>query len=974
MPHSLNVFGTSRRWAILFAVCCCFTAFAQHPYHVTCDDETGLPSNEVYSIAQDGKGFIWIGADAGLYRFNGVRYQQFTSKTQASRAMAGLCFSSSGKLYGFNFKGQLFCVEDDRMKEIRHSYGVLQSITTDQNGNLFVNHNRGISVWNERTKQWKTYSAFGTKAHYVLSTFTKSARKSAEDGIRFITTKGVGLLKNGKVSITVNDEFKDRQLGSMLLECTGNTFWVFSSVEPIIYTCDNRKLVRFENPKLQQLLKGRKITNVKLLPDGNLWICTYNGIIRFHPKTLQTDLFFEQYSFSDALQDKNEKYWFSTLHNGLIMVPEFGFKVWNSAFEGLKSEKITKVIAGENGICFATGNGQLGTISHAVIAVKLYETGQSADIQTLYFDPADHCVYAAQSNRIFSLKNGVLKTVMSGIPSVKKILHFGEYYCFASSNGLLVNKGEISSDFEIINRKWNRDLCFLAEKQQLWTATNEGILVYALNAGKFKHVKTLCSGDQVLALAYSASLKRMYALIFDGRILEINPNGTVKELDKLHGIPQVNGLFLKNERIFVTTSKGVFSRHLTASTANWWTVADGLASNVIQELCFTGNVAWLATGKGVQQFSFSDLKMPERGSIVLRNVNVDGKSYANFTQLQLKQGQGITLFPEANLVSAFGNYRFAYRFKGKSQQWYEVPGTSEEIFIPSVPDGDFQIELQLIDSYGRISENTIVVKGTMQPPFYRTAWFVVGLLILVVLIGWSVYRFQINRLRRQQQREIERLQLESDLRLTQQTALKAQMNPHFIFNVLNSIKAYIYKNDKAKAAAYLSDFSDLIRGVLNMTGLQYVSLAEEMDFLKIYIELEAMMLSGNFEWNLDIEDGLELTDIQIPSLLLQPFVENAFKHGLHHKEGNKQLSISMREERDVLHIWIRDNGIGRQRSAEINDSRPEHHQSFATDATEKRMALINKEGKMQVRVEVLDTEQKGVSTTVHLYIIRSEEE
>src|SRR5690606_16137114 len=122
------------------------------------------------------------------------------------------------------------------------------------------------------------------------------------------------------------------------------------------------------------------------------------------------------------------------------------------------------------------------------------------------------------------------------------------------------------------------------------------------------------------------------------------------------------------------------------------------------------------------------------------------------------------------------------------------------------------------------------------------------------------------------------------LRLTQQSALKAQMNPHFIFNVLNSIKGYIYENDKKNAALYLSRFSELIRKILEQSSVSNIKLSEEIETLKLYIELEAMLLDNSFSCSISIAPNINPENLYIPAMLIQPLVENALKHGLRHKQ------------------------------------------------------------------------------------------
>jgi LytS/YehU family sensor histidine kinase len=190
------------------------------------------------------------------------------------------------------------------------------------------------------------------------------------------------------------------------------------------------------------------------------------------------------------------------------------------------------------------------------------------------------------------------------------------------------------------------------------------------------------------------------------------------------------------------------------------------------------------------------------------------------------------------------------------------------------------------------------------------------------------------------------------------------MNPHFLFNVLNSIKGYIYENDKRNAAKYLSDFSSLVRKVLELSSVPTVSLESELEALRLYIDLEAMLLQSDFSYSVEIDDAVDVSGIRIPALLLQPYVENAFKHGLRHKAGEKRLNIFIHllEAEELLLVEITDNGIGRKASAELNAENRGEHQSFATSAMEKRIELLNHERKDVVGVEIRDNFEGNLPT------------
>jgi LytS/YehU family sensor histidine kinase len=232
-----------------------------------------------------------------------------------------------------------------------------------------------------------------------------------------------------------------------------------------------------------------------------------------------------------------------------------------------------------------------------------------------------------------------------------------------------------------------------------------------------------------------------------------------------------------------------------------------------------------------------------------------------------------------------------------------------------------------------------------------------------------IFKRREQQIKKKQALELSHLQLQNDLRLTQQNALKAQMNPHFLFNVLNSIKGYIYENDKKNAARYLGDFSNLVRKVLELSSLPVVSLEMELEALKLYIDLEAMLLQNDFKYSIEIDENVDSSGIKVPALLLQPYVENAFKHGLRHKHGHKELNIHViyKANDELLVISISDNGIGRAAAEKINKGTRSDHQSFASEAMQRRIELLNHQKKGVVGVELVDNfnpEGNPVGTTV----------
>jgi LytS/YehU family sensor histidine kinase len=217
-----------------------------------------------------------------------------------------------------------------------------------------------------------------------------------------------------------------------------------------------------------------------------------------------------------------------------------------------------------------------------------------------------------------------------------------------------------------------------------------------------------------------------------------------------------------------------------------------------------------------------------------------------------------------------------------------------------------------------------------------------------------VFKWATNRARKKQL-------IKEQLALSQLTALRTQMNPHFMFNVLNAVQGLIYSNQKSRANEYLGTFSDLMRKTLDVSDKRSISIYEELETIKLYVELEKARFEGDdFDFILDFPKQVDLHQYQIPSLIVQPFVENAIKHGLMHKTGKKILSLSIKKgNENYWEFEIKDNGIGREQSGKINASMKKH-QSFATKATSNRITLINKLSPLPITLQINDLENEGI--------------
>lgn len=295
-------------------------------------------------------------------------------------------------------------------------------------------------------------------------------------------------------------------------------------------------------------------------------------------------------------------------------------------------------------------------------------------------------------------------------------------------------------------------------------------------------------------------------------------------------------------------------------------------------------------------------------------------------------------------------------------------GHSRSLNFSELKPGSYLLQLRAVNSSGLIS-GVRLFRFRVTPPFWQTYWFLALLSFSVVLLIYLYYRNRIRVIRKEENLKTEYNRTIAEL---ESRALRTQMNPHFVFNSLNSIQNFILRNDVEASGRYLSKFARLTRQIFDHSNEQLIPLKLDLAALQTYVELEQMRFVNKFDFVLDVPEEMDTEGIEIPPLLIQPYVENAIWHGImHKKEGRGKLEVLLSESDDCLHVIIRDNGIGRDASAEYKKSTNKEHRSGAMKLTRDRLEILNKKNKMGISVVVTDLKSedlKSLGTQVDLYI------
>jgi ligand-binding sensor domain-containing protein len=483
-----------------------------------------------------------------------------------------------------------------------------------------------------------------------------------------------------------------------------------------------------------------------------------------------------------------------------------------------------------------------------------------------------------------------------------------------------------------------------------------------------------------------------YAYVIEGDSLRPLP---------MSGVPVSTvraGVSIEDTLWIGTHSSGIYKYHLKRDSLHLlyrYTTEDGLPSNNVTRLTYDGSKnLWGTTHSGIFRLNLTndyvrtyDLRdgvelayidepvvfFPD-GSVVFDDRryiyclkpdtqrNFDGKAYIKSFEFAdsvfYVLDHVITLAPFDNTVTIqmgiidhiYGpRDELFYRLDGFDEAW-ERSGKERSARYTNLRPGDYRLQVRARNPDGVYSE-TVYAAFTIQPALYQRTWFLPGLVILILMGMYMVFRMRIRNLKRVQ---FERDQHNKKIAELELKALRSQMNPHFMFNSLNSIKNYIQKAEPQKASEYLSNFAHLIRLTLQHSREKNVSLEKELEALLLYIDLEKLRFRESFEFNCTVEESVDLSTVTIPPMILQPYVENAIWHGLLHKDGQRQLSLYFKRMNGMLECSIEDNGIGRDKAMDIKSKSATRYKSMGMGITRDRLDILNQLNQLGIELEIID--------------------
>jgi len=926
------------------------------------DVKDGLAGSTVYSEVQDHDGFMWFGTETGLSRFDGTHFKNFYTGDGPDNENIKLFIDSKNRVWIIPFKnsicyywkGKIHNQENDsllRQLKISHE---LVSVIEDRHGNILIAEQHRLYLISPSWKitainNFQGLSFSVMKTGIDISGRFEIATTLTSHGFFLATVNEQKLVLNRDITSFGGNSYSSLYLKPGL-EIMQKENWLYFSYE------DSRNDFKLALPD--------GFISMSEINDTSISFNTIHGALFFNTQSKKiTDTFLRHQTINAVTEDNEGSFWFSLLGKGIYRLASGRFLNFSALLQNRSVFSIQK----QGSVLYAGSDNfnlfLLNTKNNTVRLRKISKGITRGRIISLIV--RDKNIIVGTDNGLFRFENFVMKDSLKDFAVKSAFLNSGNKVIISASQGVY----DVSLDnFLRQDTIWEeRSTCAYKKAGFFYIGTLNGL--YSVDT--IKKITYLGNADKIFQNRINSISESK-----DGALL-VATNGSGIAIYKgnkvIFNITERDGLtsnicrniFVVPDGLWVGTDKGlnkiIFSD--TAYHIKTFTQVDGLSSDIINAIYADGNDIYVGTPEGIDFFDETRISKKSICNLRITSLIVGRNSMqADTTAFTLQHSDNNieVSFIGISYKSA-GNISYQYRLLGSDTAWQTTNQTS--LNYPSLSSGKYELQLKAVNKFG-VQSNLVKFKFTISKRLQEKTWFRLLFIASLIALIWLLMSYWIKIIKRRENEKSETLRKISEL---EQMALKSQMNPHFIFNCLNSIQHYVIDKDIIGVNDFISKFSRLIRLTLDNSSKTDISLAEETDYIKTYLELEQKRFEGKFSFEI-IQEGINYNDYFIPPMILQPFVENAVRHGVRYRnDGQGKIIVKINKEVEYLICSIRDNGIGRKLSWENKSKNPVEYQSKGMELTSRRIAMFNMAhaSKISIRINDLEGEnQKPVGTEV----------
>jgi ligand-binding sensor domain-containing protein len=707
--------------------------------------------------------------------------------------------------------------------------------------------------------------------------------------------------------------------------------------------------------------------------EGNLWIGSDEGLNYFNPApSLFTNFFYhpsDKKSFPNApalafLQSSPNEIWAATYEGGLVKM-DSQFRV----------QKIYNSDLGKKNAPFATENKFWALARDG--NGKIWIGGQHGTISV--FDSASNTFEQKLPDGLHHQTVSIMRSDVRGniwIANIKgSLLEWDiQKQKFISYDNLLKEHKMLSD--------WIYDL-YVDSAENVWIASaGHGLIkINASHANLVNYIPDdgdkLSEDSDVLAVNYFGKWQLVLGTLNNGVYIFNTTTNKFQRLKPNDGSFDsfITGISAPVEKqLWIASENGLSTFDLTKSDLVNYSEGDGIFNDSYNSTIYSvGKKLLVGNGTGflaIDPHYFSHASSPGivriTGLTIFNQTTTIDSIVENNLPLKLSYHQNfITLsfiFPSYKQTRSLF---YSYQLKGLDPAWRTTQ--NPEAVYTGLKGGHYTF-LVRCENYagqkGPITQLSIIIT----PPFWQTTWFYILCTLLLLAIIIFIYYNRIYHIRK---KERERAATDRRIQEMKLTVLRTQLNPHFMFNSLNAIQSFILNSDEEQATSFLSKFAKLMRLVLDTSQRNLIPLHDEMEMIRLYLELENLRLSNSLKYEVKVDEQIQQMETFVPPLLIQPCLENSIWHGLMNRDENRNLFLSVFLKDDLIYFQLEDNGIGRAAALEIRKRRVDGHLSKGISIVEERLELLSKQtGKdsfMQI-TDLHDEERKSTGTRVSICI------
>ncbi|MEM7104680.1 MAG: two-component regulator propeller domain-containing protein [Bacteroidota bacterium] len=974
-----------------------FISFAQKPGFIHLTDSEGLLSMTVYDMLQDEEGFLWIGTENGLSKYDGENFTHFNSPSFKDSEVLQLYLSQDSTIWFWNFSGQLFYLDKSESVIEFNPGGYLDTIKVrqfrvDKGGKYWIGAStHGILNFDPSSNSWGTlnpeleshplirpyFSKIIEPNYYSPFPLSTSMLEVIDDKIVFGFSLGhLFYYENNRLKeINQNISFLNQFTSKVPLftkSKSGNLI-VNYDLEVLEFNLSDSSLAF--NQKSLQIPEGVNINVIEQDHSGNFWVCTRRGVFvfdhKFSPLSLRSgNHLFKEYFINGMFQDREGNRWIYTTGLGIFMLPNLGTTVWNTQNGGLPSDKVKALLKTEDERIFVGTSSNEVMVFTQDLSSKSIVLKDGNEVNTFIEGPDNNILIVSDFGICSSLnpQNQIRANIKFVSPKDDSSFYFSFYTSVIKSSFQktfnlfdLQKRGAKYKNIHEFHRfvygEYDRQILLSGtsttmvdqvDSNQLWLGNNWGLFCFANDSLEKFHSPQFDFKYSVSALAQTADSTIWVGTSSNG-LFGIKDNQVQFHITEQNGLPSnaVKALHADDfGQLWAGTNRGITNVGLDGVAKNVIDIYDGLPSNEIytllrvsEDLLFAGTNKGLV-GLDINNASYANTSTPEVYFTKV-SINLNETAIANHYSLPYHKNN-ISISFQGIGFKRLGNFKYQYRLKNIQEDW--IISDQKTVRYPALTPGKYEFEVWALNENGQTGNSPSTISFFIRKPWWGTWIARIGFTVFTLSIVMAIIKNRTDRIRLKEQMIRQHDQLRSQ-------ALQAQMNPHFVFNALNSILHFITQGNIKTSAEYLGLFAKVIRDVFEHSKLEEVMLEDEIELLNVYLELEKLRFQDKVNIKVNVDESLLNANILIPPLVVQPTVENAFRHGLMHKKQGGKLEISVAQYNSAIHFIISDNGVGREKAKELNEWRPESYNSSGIKTTEERLRLLWRSSKHDNKID-----------------------